>query len=936
MARSAGTVRLTFEAGTAGFVADVSKAKAAVKEFHAEMGTHGVSTMQAASGAIRELEGNLEHNIRAVERFMVTTLKLGPVLQAAFPVIGAIAFGGMIVKMGEEVYEFFKDIRTGAERANQAFRDLGAPLRSTNDALAVSNARLETEIAKLEGQHQNTLKIALLEAKEAADKLADSLDKDISSLNKLLKEQSHGWFAQLFGASGAGKEAGKFFGGESGVGGFEGRINQINDVADAEIAAAVKAKDAIAQRAAERKRDTALLKEYGLAVQFVDKKIADAETAAKPHTKTSYSHGEQFETTVPGQDTREDIEVWNAVKNRFLMPEMRRIPLEAEGAGLKRRLESDQAGLANAKLDKPFRDRMAALSAEIEGLKGKLNAAGMSESGKAIASGYAAAVKEIAEVNKVLEEHKGKLTDAQMGQISLKNQQKAALESDIQWADHLAQTTAQIRDRIEVQQMLTDAVGKGFDAQRRANIETQVMQAVGAERYNDPQWMKKHAGDVAGTRAGISSQFDATRGEQSASSIYSLNMELGLQNRLTEAQALGEEEIRKINAQEIIRQGILKGESGGEIVRKVALYYGGIRLEQEKRIEATKAETGYTQELTSTMLDGAEATRKQALENKYAEMLRTGHGGEIGAERAKDEAEQQSRITGKVAERVNFYRDELQVLDQERDKLLEIMRSNGVTVDQQRVLRQLEEDRLGILVQQQLSLRDAQSGVRAFFIEMQRQAKSAAQTIYETLTSAVDRVSDNVARLATGQKTDFRGMVRDLGQGVIRDGAKRGLQYGIGALGKALGFEVPVKRDGSSQAAALWVQIAGAGGSALPGLSKGDSDTVMGGGLLGIMGALIPHAGGGPVSPNSAYLVGERGPEIFMPQSGGSILSNALSQRAMGARGDTHYYTIDARGTDPALVEQRVYRAIKEAHADAVKSSVQATALRSHRVPAGK
>src|ERR1035438_7712882 len=49
--------------------------------------------------------------------------------------------------------------------------DRNDPLRNTNDALAVSNARLENDIAKLEGKRQNNLKIALLEAVEAADKL---------------------------------------------------------------------------------------------------------------------------------------------------------------------------------------------------------------------------------------------------------------------------------------------------------------------------------------------------------------------------------------------------------------------------------------------------------------------------------------------------------------------------------------------------------------------------------------------------------------------------------------------------------------------------------------------------------------------------------------------------------------------------------------------
>lgn len=50
-----------------------------------------------------------------------------------------------------------------------------------------------------------------------------------------------------------------------------------------------------------------------------------------------------------------------------------------------------------------------------------------------------------------------------------------------------------------------------------------------------------------------------------------------------------------------------------------------------------------------------------------------------------------------------------------------------------------------------------------------------------------------------------------------------------------------------------------------------------GGGLAGALGALLSsafggaRADGGPVSPGGAYLVGERGPEVFRPASAGAI-----------------------------------------------------------------
>ena len=47
------------------------------------------------------------------------------------------------------------------------------------------------------------------------------------------------------------------------------------------------------------------------------------------------------------------------------------------------------------------------------------------------------------------------------------------------------------------------------------------------------------------------------------------------------------------------------------------------------------------------------------------------------------------------------------------------------------------------------------------------------------------------------------------------------------------------------------------------------------GGLIGGLFGLPGRATGGPVSPGQAYVVGERGPELFVPTSAGSVAANA-------------------------------------------------------------
>ena len=69
------------------------------------------------------------------------------------------------------------------------------------------------------------------------------------------------------------------------------------------------------------------------------------------------------------------------------------------------------------------------------------------------------------------------------------------------------------------------------------------------------------------------------------------------------------------------------------------------------------------------------------------------------------------------------------------------------------------------------------------------------------------------------------------------------------------------------------------------------SGTGTGGGLLG--GLFKPRALGGPVSAGSPYLVGERGPELFMPSRGGSIIPN----NALGGGGTSVMVNVDASGS---------------------------------------
>jgi hypothetical protein len=98
------------------------------------------------------------------------------------------------------------------------------------------------------------------------------------------------------------------------------------------------------------------------------------------------------------------------------------------------------------------------------------------------------------------------------------------------------------------------------------------------------------------------------------------------------------------------------------------------------------------------------------------------------------------------------------------------------------------------------------------------------------------------------------------------------------------------------------------------------------GGFLGIFAGLFGggHAYGGRPSSDQVSLVGENGPELFVPDSSGSIVPNG------GFGGVTIYNTVDARGSAPGM-ELKMQRALQAAMAQSVQSSVAATIERSRR-----
>jgi phage-related minor tail protein len=185
-------------------------------------------------------------------------------------------------------------------------------------------------------------------------------------------------------------------------------------------------------------------------------------------------------------------------------------------------------------------------------------------------------------------------------------------------------------------------------------------------------------------------------------------------------------------------------------------------------------------------------------------------------------------------------------------------------------------------------------------------------------------MDEELDRLVVRIRADTSGLTREIEDiretlggtlGRSADAAGRGIE---GALLRAvrtgkLGFE-----DLKKVALSVLGEIA-------TGAIRGGLDALFGGGrggLAGVIGGLLGSPGratGGPVSPGRAYIVGERGPEVFVPTSSGRI---DTSGPRGGGRDVRIAITINSAGAGGGDAPQALARSSRQV-ARAVRAAIE-------------
>lgn len=184
-------------------------------------------------------------------------------------------------------------------------------------------------------------------------------------------------------------------------------------------------------------------------------------------------------------------------------------------------------------------------------------------------------------------------------------------------------------------------------------------------------------------------------------------------------------------------------------------------------------------------------------------------------------------------------------------------------------------------------------------------------------------MDEEIERLVIGVRADTAAFARDVEtmraavQGPLVSGAEKAGRGIENALVRAvrngkLGFE-----DLGKTALSVLDQIAAEavrGGVTALVSGGGASASGLGGLLAGLLNGAPGRATGGPVSPGRAYLVGERGPELFVPTAAGAVRAAAGSD---GGRTINVAISIRAGAGDaPRALQQssrQVARAVKAA-----------------------
>ena len=251
-----------------------------------QAGHSTVTSVQAASGALRELNGDFTNNIRAVERFITTIPGVGNALKDIFPVVGGLAFASMLGELAYKVVQFADAGSKAAKKMRADFDELNDSTRKTGAELDLANDKLANSIAKLEHTPENLLKLALDEDRKAAYDLAQEIDNASKKVDGLLQKNGIGIARQL-GLAVLGQNVSITTGSEKVI---RGALTNLRNVTRSSVQDEENAKPGADAEAVKLQNRTKMMNGYAAAIATVNGQLQTVYDRQRKDTdKTNFS-----------------------------------------------------------------------------------------------------------------------------------------------------------------------------------------------------------------------------------------------------------------------------------------------------------------------------------------------------------------------------------------------------------------------------------------------------------------------------------------------------------------------------------------------------------------------------------------------------------------------------------------------------------------------
>jgi hypothetical protein len=238
-----------------------------------------------------------------------------------------------------------------------------------------------------------------------------------------------------------------------------------------------------------------------------------------------------------------------------------------------------------------------------------------------------------------------------------------------------------------------------------------------------------------------------------------------------------------------------------------------------------------------------------------------------------------AQVTEPVAKRMLEYDIKQNEIAKEYDELKKAAKSadeliliNANLVIEQRIAQiEAEQEINELLAQRAILMADVmrQAGMPTVYNELETQ-EAALQSVLDKYP-AIGAAADAAATMATSGMSEMIAGTKS---------AEQVFAEFLNAIADAL-INTAKQMIASYIAIGIAKMFAGLGSPAAGGFAPS--------GPLGAVGdinplptSFTPRANGGPVAGGTPYLVGERGPELFMPGTGGSVVNNNDLREAMG------------------------------------------------------